>query len=368
MRIKSYFAVSVADAIAQARRELGPEAMIVSSRKTGPEAMHLGVYEVVMGVQEAAMAPRPDPPALRVEAVESVTKEAAAKVGRFTRIRRSILPTRAESDARILETPSLSEVQWLLQTAGFSPSLTGELLDGIKRHAADLEPLAALREELSSRLQVLPELGRPRAERRIVALVGPPGSGKTSTIVKLAVQHGLRGRRPMHIVALDAGRLGGGQLLRTYSDAMGVSFTALQTANSLSQTLADLPAGCLVFIDTPGYTASEIAGAAPLASLLSRHVEADVHLVLPGCMSPVEMERAAQRYRPFLPLKLIFTHLDEDLVSTGPALAQALGAEMPVSFIGTGQQVPEDLEPASSSRLIDRFVAPMRKAAKESAA
>lgn len=377
MRIKSYFAATVVEAINSARNELGPDAMIVASRRTGPEAMHLGSYEVVFSVtddvrtQPAAPEPglTPAVPSMAPASADASVEDGRSRAAGLTRLRRQVDSIKGTFAAKkgsngaastSFESSGLSEAQSALLQAGFGAGLTDELLQAGKRRTrreggGSDSVREALAEELKARLQVSAELGRPRAARQVVALVGPPGGGKTSMLVKLAASYGLRGRRAVHIISMDSYRLGKADQLRTYAAAMGVAFDALETVAALSQALEEYRSKGLIFIDTPGIGGADAEEAAPLASFLSRHPEADVHLVLPAYLSAEHMERTAQRFRPFLPSKLIFTNLD-DVGSTGCLLSQSIRTETPISFVADGQQVPEDFEEARAEKLVGAFL------------
>jgi flagellar biosynthesis protein FlhF len=142
---------------------------------------------------------------------------------------------------------------------------------------------------------------------------------------------------------------------------MGVSFQPVETATALTQALAEHENKGLVLIDTAGIGPRDATSSAPLAAALSRHPDVDVHLVLQAYLSPADMMRVAERFRPFLPSRLIFTGMDI-AASTGAALALALSHEKAVSFLGTGQQIPEDFEAASAARLVSGFVKQNRRA------
>jgi flagellar biosynthesis protein FlhF len=93
-----------------------------------------------------------------------------------------------------------------------------------------------------------------------------------------------------------------------------------------------------------------MTGAVQLSALLSKHPEIDVHLVLPAWMNATALHSTIERFRSFLPSKLLITSVDCD-PNCRRIVAQALLWDMPVSFLGTGQMVPEDLQPATAERL-----------------
>jgi flagellar biosynthesis protein FlhF len=398
MKVKSFYGNSIKDALDKARRELGPDAAIVASRQLRPEEG--GGCEVVCGMEENSRsasdrtaqvnerrgpnskgtlpqvvrgrAAQPDAPAAAQPPAIPAAPEARAKRG-VTRIRKQIealVQPAVRSSDRMSQDDGFGsdKVRAELLAAGFAEDLANEIIAGVRqRQRQGVERTAALLEELSSRLAFAPQLGGDRAERRIVAFVGPPGAGKTTMLVKLAVRYGLRGRKPMHIISMDSWRIGGADALRTYAAGMGVTFEAIETAEALRQSLEEHTGKGLILIDTPGLGPADMKAFAPLASVLSTHPEAEVHLVVPAHFSPSAMASLAQRFRPFLPSKLAITNADA-VESCLPAAALALSLERPVSFIGTGQLIPEDMEEASAERLLGSGVKDsMRKTATSAA-
>jgi flagellar biosynthesis protein FlhF len=211
---------------------------------------------------------------------------------------------------------------------------------------------SAVAGELQSRFTVEPVLGRSGATPRVVALVGPPGSGKTTTLVKLAVNFGLAARRPVLLVSVDTYRVAAADQLRSYAAILGVAFQVLETVGALAQTLEENRGKELILIDTPGLGAGE-AGAFPeLARFLAAREEVDTHLVLPASMKTADLSRAADSFAAFHPHRLLFTRMDET-TSFGPVLSEAARLGRALSFFGTGQRIPEDLEPAGRARLVE---------------
>ena len=373
MKLKSYFAGTVAEAIEKARHELGPEAKILSSRATGPEAMHLGRYEVVLGALNGKASEPAMAPAAPVS-TPSVSKPAAAAGEKPDGKLKRLFKMSSISDHAVpAETGEPDGTYGFLMQSGFGEELSAEIAQDVNQRTRGKAARAeagsgnALAEAIASRLPVAPELGRTGADRKIVALVGPPGAGKTTTLVKLAVAYGLTGRRPMHILSMDTYRLGGSDQLRTWAGAMATPFDAVQNVGALSQYLDEYRSKGLILIDTPGYSKADEPATTQLASFLSRHPEADVQVVLPAYMQAADMQRVFNRFRHFLPSKLIFTNCDE-AASTGAPIAQAIRTERPVSFLGVGQQVPEDIQPASAERLLAGFLPVSSKSDAESAA
>jgi flagellar biosynthesis protein FlhF len=189
-------------------------------------------------------------------------------------------------------------------------------------------------------------LGRPDAPRGVLALVGPPGAGKTTTLVKLAARYGLASRKPSQIISADVYRIAAADQLRSLACLLGIGCDVVETPLALAQSLEEHRAKELVFIDTPGLARAEMEDGAELARLIGSHPEIDTHLVLPASMKPLEMARVIDRYQIFQPRKLLFTRIDET-ERYGALVSEAARRSLPVSFLATGQQIPDDLEPAT---------------------
>jgi flagellar biosynthesis protein FlhF len=185
---------------------------------------------------------------------------------------------------------------------------------------------------------------------RFVALVGPPGAGKTTTLVKLAAQYGLARGRSLHIITADVHRIAAADQLRTLSAILGIGCDIAESPIALTHLLDQHRSKGLILIDTPGFSHRDIDDASDLAQHLSMDDEIDTHLVVPASMKTADLSRMVDAYRIFKPAKLLFTKLDETerLDSLGK---EAIRAQLPISFLCSGQQIPEDLEEATIHRL-----------------
>jgi flagellar biosynthesis protein FlhF len=264
--------------------------------------------------------------------------------------------------------PLSPKIAATLLEAGFPQTVADDLARAMQiRSRDDKETIAgALETGLSERIRVSPRLGSEGPGRSIVAVVGPPGSGKTTTLVKLAATYGLATNRPTRFLSTDTYRLGGTDLLSKYARWMGVRVDMPASLEAVERSLGAGDRNELLLIDTAGYSRANIAAGLPLAGLLSKRAGIDVHLVLPAYAAASELASLLARFRPFVPSKLLFTGVDT-CESIAPALALAIAADMPLSFLGIGDQAPEDLEEASAATLAARLLPVLMEAAASAA-
>ena len=369
MKLKSYFANSVEDAMAMARQELGPDAMLVNSRKSFLEARHLGAYEVVF-VTEMPDAETGEPPAAAPGVKQASGDRLAQQLAELKKelegmrrtITRSALPPADWQDA----TQDGTDAYGALTASEVSPELAREMIHAAESRISKSLPAKAgaarqtdgkafryaLVEELESRFRVQPVLGRGEARPRIVALVGPPGCGKTTTLVKLAVNYGLAARRPVLLLSIDTYRVAAAEQLRSYSAILGVGFQLVETVAALAQAIEENRGKELILLDTPGLGLAETANYSSLAQFLSTREDIDTHMVVSSSMKSADLSRVVDGFEAFRPQRLIFTKLDET-GSFGPILNEAVRTGKPLSFFTTGQRIPEDLEAATKNRVAE---------------
>ena len=181
---------------------------------------------------------------------------------------------------------------------------------------------------------------------------GPAGSGKTTTLVKLALRYGLRAHLPLQLLSLDTLRIGGWEQLASYGRIAGIPCQPIHTPAALQQAFSEFANKKLLLIDTPGFSPSDDVQSRLFASGLAPYREfIDVHLVLSAAVQARINMAAIERSAALAPAKLLFTHLDE-AETPGPLLETALKARLPISFLAKGQQVPEDIDEASLDRVL----------------
>ncbi len=208
----------------------------------------------------------------------------------------------------------------------------------------------ALCEAVESCVPIAPPIVAPAGAKRIAALVGPTGVGKTTTIAKLAANFKLiRGLKP-GLVTVDTYRIAAVEQLRTYAEIINLPLSVANTPDEMDGAVAELGDVDVVLIDTAGRSPRDEVKIRELADFLLAAKPDEVHLVLSAAAGERNLRAAVDRFAMVQADRLILTKLDE-AEGLGGLLALLGQVERPVSYITTGQAVPDDLEAASSSRL-----------------
>jgi flagellar biosynthesis protein FlhF len=361
MKIRSYLTRSVHEAIEKARFELGPEALLLDSRKSAAGTSDQA-YEVTFGVAADAGAGSSSAVPLHVSTHNDITTQLAQLRQQIEKVQRSVAAPHITGQS---EQKSQATVSQLLRL-GFTDEFARELIEAVPSGSAPVpnkrkprKGSAAERSgcsmsviaEIERRFSVAPELGNSTADRKIVLLVGPPGAGKTSTLVKLAITYGTRRKIPIHLISTDTLRVGGAEQLQAYARILGASFESVHGVRALAHTLEQNAAKQMILIDTPGFSPADKEEARELSAFINQREDIDVQLVLPATSQIQALRMAQERLASFRPTKLIFTHVDE-MNSPASLIEAAVSSKVPISFITNGQQIPEDLDEANKPALI----------------
>ena len=363
---KSFFADTVESALALATRRMGADTLLIGSRHTEPSERHLGLYEVIVEGETQVSC---DDIALSTSATENgagrpfrTPRTAGSDESELDVIRREISSLRSlllRYASRMVPVlpPELLPISDFLNAADFSPTLVESLLhsttlrlSGENPGPGQAELSRAMLRDISSRLRVDPGIGRPDSARKVIAFAGPAGSGKTSTLVKLAARLGLGRRTPTLVISTDNYRVAAGDQLRAYAAILGMNCEVVETPGGLLRSLEANRSKETALVDLAGMGPREPELIREWAPVLSRP-EIDVHLVVPATMRYADLTRTAARFEPLRPSHLVFTHLDET-ACYGAVLSLAIESGRPVSFLCAGQSIPEDIEPATRSGLL----------------
>ena len=186
---------------------------------------------------------------------------------------------------------------------------------------------------------------------KVVALVGPTGSGKTTTIAKLAARFALQQKKKVALVTLDTYRMGAWEQLESYGELMQVPVFLAADRSDFSRTLEKNQDKDVILVDTMGKSHRDLEYCKRLKQVLEAAPQVEVHLVQSATSQESVVTECFKQFAPLGIDRVLFTKLDE-AVHFGLLFNCSVQHRIPFSYFATGQSVPEDLEVAVREKVI----------------
>ncbi len=351
MQIKRSVAGDVRSALAQVRAALGPDAVILSNRG-GPEGVEI---VAAMDYDADAIARSANSPAAPVTAVAPTTVAPAPLIDEMRRELVSLRGFIERELAGLVSTeeerrdPTRARLTETLVALGLQPALARAIARGTR---IDADSEANRRNALAVLAHRLPVADESRFDRGgMLALVGPSGVGKTTTIAKLAARCVMRhGARSCALVTTDTDRIGATEQIRTFGRILGIPVMTAPDAQALTSALAGCKDRRLVLVDTTGIGQRD-ARLAEQAELFAGATGVTRLLVLSATTQTHSLDETVRAYRALSPVACIATKLDE-AGTLGGLIGTVIENALPIAWVSAGHRVPEDLNPARAHQLV----------------
>ncbi len=188
----------------------------------------------------------------------------------------------------------------------------------------------------------------------VVALIGPTGMGKTTTLAKLASQYALFEKKKVGLITVDTYRIGAVEQLKMFAEIAHLPLSIVFSPQEISAALAAYADCDLVLVDHAGRSYKHQEHMDELARFIAAIRPDECHLVLSATTKFKDLEKIIERYQEVFFNRLLFTKLDE--TSIYGALYNILKLKrIPLSYLATGQGVPDDIEIADPKEFIKRI-------------
>lgn len=380
MRVRIFTGQSVQEAMNKVKLELGREAVILHTRRFKTGGM-LGLFgnervEVMAAVDDALL----ETPAVKTVVAPAMPTVAAVIPPQQTHetVAPVSVPLTPAKTAEPEWKQELAEMRSLLEralheskqgadavaSAAVEKLLQADVLQPVAESLVRQDPVlyqwkGTLTEPaFTERLERLVEQGLGKVSGvalngsapHVVALLGPTGVGKTTTIAKLAAYFSLQKGMRVSLITADTYRISAVEQLKTYAEIMGLQLEIVYAPQELAKALAKCKGSQLVLLDTAGRSPKNQEQLEELQLLLSQVPQAEKHLVLSLTTCNRDALEIAKRFSVCSPDKVLFTKLDE-ASRCGVILNVLQQFPMKLSYVTNGQNVPDDLQIVSPAWL-----------------
>jgi len=379
MRVKRFQAPSMQEALEKVREELGVDAIILSTRKVrkavGPNALfeELSV-EVTAGLENSVLSPDPHKPEKLLSGFGDGEAESCSKnmvmddrqeIKRLheemEEIRKDLQKFGKRHTERVepanfpLSIPeAVANSYRFLRSNGINDravvSIVNKLQKKMEKEKHVIPNMEMLLPIIQEGIPTSGPIGMGNKKNKVVALVGPTGVGKTTTIAKLAANYSLHVNKKVALFTLDTYRVAAVEQLKVYAHITGIPLEVIEKPEDLSVAFSRHTDKDLILIDTSGISQKNTEQIKSLKSFIDVIPDIEVHLLISSTTETKTMYSIVDNFSIIPISNLIFTKIDEGF-TFGNLLNTTFKYKIPVSYLTCGQDVPKDIEPANARNI-----------------
>jgi flagellar biosynthesis protein FlhF len=385
MELKTFRAATMREAMAVVRRELGPDAAVLHTREVRTRRFFgclPGVRQIEVTASCDVRVPSRLPPRNRFENLAGAQEGLALDEGLSGFVTLGSDRESGEENSSGPLQSQLSELQVMVkalcrqsQSSGrqglseelfrlFTDLLDAELSEELAREMVERlraesqgdrvdDPVLAkahIARMIEAEISVAGPIEVTPGRRRLVALVGPTGVGKTTTIAKLAAYYRLKEKRRVGFITVDTYRIAAVEQLRTYAEIIDLPMQVVSTPREMREAVRRMNDLELILMDTAGRSPKDEVRIQELRAFLNEAEADETHLVLSAMGGGRALEQTAERFAAVGTTALLLTKLDE-ATGLGSVLPVIRSSRLPLSYLTNGQNVPDDIEVADARRL-----------------
>jgi len=376
IRIKTFRSKTLQEAFQQIRVEFGSDASILETR-----AVRFGIFgrsrievtassntmdltknasqgnehDPIEPTQQSQIASSEDPPL-------DFTNHSDQKIEIAKSDRESNVDSKEPSMEFVRSDRVLEQIHQELIDAGIDPGIASQWVEATRfsNNPKMMQDVWTVRSELLGWIRELvhaaPPINLEDTRQQVLAFVGPPGSGKTTSLAKIAANLSMERGISVGILSTDGLRLGSNHLLQNYAEVLGWHFDVADSIEQVASCLDGL-AGCrFVFLDTSGCSPTDTESLDKLSQLMKLTKPTETHLVLSSTCNARSFLRYEQAFERLNPNRMLLTRLDES-GGLGAMFPCIQSSSLPISYLTNGQQIPADLIQATEIRLAQHIMA-----------